>query len=96
MNQIIILTPDQLQAYFDGMVKKVETCIKDSQKQQITSKEWLTSKEVCELLKISHTTLHDWSKKGVILKHRIGNRIRFRHDEILESLTRIEAKNRMK
>lgn len=96
MNQVIVLTPDQLQSYFDGMVKKVESCIKDSQKQQFTSKEWLTAKEVCDLLKISHTTLFDWSKKGIILKHRIGNRIRFRHDEVLESLTRIESKNRIK
>lgn len=96
MNQIIVLTPDQLQSYFDGMVKKVESCIKDSQKQQITSNEWLTAKEVCELLKISHTTLHDWSKKGIISKHKIGNRIRFQHDEVLESLTRIESKNRIK
>lgn len=96
MNQIIVLTPDQLHSYFDGMVKKVESCIKDSQKQQITSKEWLTAKEVCHLLKISHTTLFDWCKKGIILKHRIGNRIRFRHDEVLESLTRIESKIKLK
>ncbi len=94
MNQIIILTPDQLQSYFDGMVKKVESYIKDSQKEQITSKEWLTAKEVCGLLKISHVTLHDWSKKGIIQKHKIGDRIRFRHDEIQESLTRMETKRR--
>lgn len=96
MSQIIILTPDQLQSYFDSMVKKVESIIKDSQQQQITSKEWLTAKEVCDLLKISHTTLFDWSRNGSLKKHKIGNRIRFRHDEVLESLTRIESKNRMK
>lgn len=96
MMQIIVLTTDQLQAYFDSVVKKVESCIKDSHKQHVASKEWLTAKEVCDLLKISHTTLHDWSRKGTIKKHKIGNRIRFRHDEVLQSLTRIESKNRMK
>jgi excisionase family DNA binding protein len=96
MSQVIVLTPDQLQTYFDGMVQKVESIIKDSQKKQITSKEWLTAKEVCDLLKISHTTLHDWSNKGTIKKHKIGDRIRFRHDEILESLQRIESKKRMR
>ncbi|MBK6699927.1 MAG: helix-turn-helix domain-containing protein [Saprospiraceae bacterium] len=70
--------------------------IKDSQKQQITSKEWLTANEVCDLLKISLTTLHDWSWKGSLKKHKIGGRIRFRHDEVLESLTRVEFQNRMK
>lgn len=96
MNQIIILTPDQLQSYFDGMVKKVESIVKDSQKQQITSKEWLSGKEVCELLKISNTTLHDWSRKGILKKNKIANRIRYRYDEVLESLQRIESKIKLK
>lgn len=94
--QVIVLTPDQLQTYFDGMVKKVESIIKDSQKQQITSKEWLTANEVCDLLKISLTTLHDWSRKGYLRKHKIGGRLRFRNDEVLESIIRFESKNRMK
>ncbi len=94
--QVIVISPDQLQSYFDGVVKKVESILKDSLQQQITSKEWLTAKEVCDLLKISHTTLHDWSRKGSLKKHKIGGRIRFRNEEVLESLTRVESKNRMK
>lgn len=97
MQDLIVLTSDQLQKYFDDMVQKVEFIIKNSQKKEITSKELLTAKEVCTLLKISHTTLHDWSNKGVIQKHHVGvNRIRFRHDEIMESLERMEAKKRRK
>lgn len=94
--EFFILTPDQLQSYFDGMVKKVESLIKDSQLLEVNSKEWLTAKEVCDLLKISQTTLHDWSMKGLLKKHKIGNRIRFRYDEVLQSLTKIESKNRMR
>ena len=94
MQQVIVLTTDQLQTYFDNMVLKVESLLKDSQKKEITSKEWLTAKEVCILLKISHTTLHDWSKKGIIQKHTIGDRIRFRHDEIMGSLQRMETKRK--
>ena len=93
---IIVLTPDQLQTYFDYMIHKVEAILKVSQQQQITSKEWLTAPEVATLLKISLTSIHQWSKDGRLKKHKIGNRIRFRHDEVLESLTRIESKNRMK
>ena len=95
MSQVIVLTSDQLQSYFDNMVLKVvdnmtlkvESLIQDSQKKEVASKEWLTAKEVCALLKISLTTLHDWSSKGV-------NRIRFRHDEIIKSLQRMEAKKK--
>lgn len=103
MSQVIVLTSDQLQSYFDNMVLKVvdnmtlkvESLIQDSQKKEVASKEWLTAKEVCALLKISLTTLHDWSSKGVIQKHHLGvNRIRFRHDEIMKSLQRMEAKKK--
>ncbi len=93
MSKIIVLTSDQLQNIFDGLVQKVESIFKDSQKDHITSKEWLTAKEVCDLLKISHTTLHDWSKKGILKKHKIGDRIRFRHNEVLDSLLKIVSKH---
>lgn len=96
MSQVIVLalTTDQLQTYFDNMVLKIESLIKDSQTKEAASKQWLTAKEACTLLKISHTTLHDWSKKGIIQKHTIGDRIRFRHDEIMGSLQRMEVKRR--
>lgn len=95
MQKLIVLTSDQLQGMFDSMVQKVESIIKDTQKKEITSKEWLTAKEVCEILKISHTTLHDWSNKGIVKKHQLGvNRIRFRYDEVLEALQRLESKRR--
>lgn len=94
MTEVIVISPDQIQKYFDEMVKKVEFLIKDSQKKEVASNEWLTAKEVCTVLKISLTTLHDWSSKGLIQKHRIGDRIRFRHDEIIGSLQRMETKRK--
>lgn len=94
--EIIILTPKQIQSYFDDLIQKMESVLQDSSKTQAASKEWLTSKEVCDLLKISYTTLHDWSNKGLLKKHKMGKRMRFRHDEVLESLLRIESKSRKK
>lgn len=91
--QVIVLTPDQLQEFVESVALRVESIIKDSQKKEITSKEWLTSKQVCELLKISHTTQNEWSKSGLLIKHKIGRgQVRFRYDQVLEAFTRIEAK----
>ncbi|MBK8482810.1 MAG: helix-turn-helix domain-containing protein [Saprospiraceae bacterium] len=90
--QVIVLTPDEFRACFDEMLIKLESTIKNSLQRETTSKEWLNSKEVCALLKISMTTLHDWSLKGLLIKHKSGRRIMFRHDEVLESLKRIESK----
>ncbi|MBK8875906.1 MAG: helix-turn-helix domain-containing protein [Bacteroidetes bacterium] len=88
MSQVIVMTQDQLNEMLANVVSKVETIIKNSQRKEVNSKEWLTANEVCAILKISQTTLHDWSNKGIIVKHRIGDRIRFRHDEIQESFVK--------
>lgn len=45
----------------------------------------LTRKEV--VLDISFVTLYDWTKKGIVKDYRMGNRIRYKQDEIMETLT---------
>lgn len=47
----------------------------------------LTRKEVAKLLGISFVTLHDWTKKGIVKAYRMGNRIRYKQAEIMETLT---------
>ena len=44
---------------------------------------YLTSKEVKELLQVSLVTLASWRKLKKIPFHRFGSRIRYRRDEIL-------------
>lgn len=95
MTQVIVLQ-DQFQKLLDDQLQKFVSILKDSQKKEITSKEFLTTKEVCVILKISHTTLYDWSNKGILIKYKVGTRNRFRNDEVLETLQRIESKNRLK
>lgn len=92
MTQFVVLTPDQLQEFVETVALRVESIIKDSQKKEINSKMWVTAKEVCELLKISHTTQNEWSKSGILVKHKVGNRARFRYDQVLEVFTRVESK----
>lgn len=48
----------------------------------------LTRKEVADLLGVTLPTLHDWTKKGLLTAYRIGNRIRYKENEILETLTK--------
>ena len=49
-------------------------------------KELLTFKEVTFLLGISASTLNNWKRDGKIPFHRIGGRILFKYNEIVESL----------
>ena len=53
----------------------------------------LTRQEVAKLLNISLPTLHAWSKANILISYRIGNKVRYKEDEVLEALTSINNKN---
>ena len=43
--------------------------------------EYITTKELCEWLKISHNTANNWRRKG--LPHvRVGNTVRYDREEV--------------
>jgi excisionase family DNA binding protein len=63
------------------------TSVKDS---YISDSKYLSRKEVSLLLKISFTTLHDWSKRGIIQSYRIGNRILYKKNEIEQAITQVK------
>ena len=52
--------------------------------------EYLTRKEVAKLLKISLTTLNDWSKQGIVQAYRIGNRVLYKKKEIEDSVSKTQ------
>ena len=47
----------------------------------------LTRDEACKLLKISKTSLWKWSKNGRIKSYGIGNRVYYKKEELIKSLT---------
>lgn len=67
-----------------------EQLAKDFQPKQPT--EYLTRKEVCELLSIDLSSLHRWRKEGTLTAYGIGNRVYFKRSEIDEVINR----NRLK
>jgi excisionase family DNA binding protein len=44
--------------------------------------EYLTRSEVAELLKCNESTVHNWTKKGKLVKHCIGNRSYYKRSEV--------------
>ena|SRR5690554_7423823 len=60
--------------------------------QPITPPEYLTRKEVSEILKVSLVTLSDWNKKGILKPYRLGNLIRYKRKEIENALISINPK----
>ena len=46
----------------------------------------ITRMEVARLLGVTLPTVYDWTKKEIITAYRIGNRVRYKKDEIMQTL----------
>jgi excisionase family DNA binding protein len=59
-------------------------------KQALTSKpcdnELLTREQVANELNITLPTLYDWTKKGLIKSHKIGNRVLYKRGDLTTAL----------
>ena len=54
---------------------------------EVRQRDWLTVKEAAALLDVSHTTIHNWIRRGLIQANRIGPRIiRIRPESVHEIL----------
>ena len=54
---------------------------------------YLTRAEVADLLKCDLSTIHNWTKKGKLKPHGIGNRIYYKLTDIEEALVPIKSNN---
>ncbi|NER10034.1 Helix-turn-helix domain-containing protein [Muriicola jejuensis] len=55
--------------------------------------ELLTREETAEFLKVSMTTLWQWSRKGILPSYGIGNRVYYKRSELENTLVKLESKN---
>jgi excisionase family DNA binding protein len=54
-----------------------------------TPTEYLTRNEVAKLLKCDLSTVHNWTKKGKLVKHCIGNRAYYKRSEVEAAIKKI-------
>lgn len=84
--QITQLTPDQ----FEETIKKAVKSQLDSLRKEIApvhaKEEYLSRKEVADLLKVELSTLHNWCKKGKLKPYGIGNRVYFLRSDIEKAM----------
>jgi excisionase family DNA binding protein len=91
ITQVHGVTPQQLK---ESILSDVRTELKEIvlNFQPKKQPEYLTRKEVAIILKVSLVTLSDWNKKGVLKPYRLGNLIRYKTNEIEESLIAINKR----
>jgi len=63
---------------------KIENYLKELSKKK--NDEILTRQEVADYLKISLVTIHSWNKYGILNPIRMGNRILYKKQDILDVL----------
>ena len=51
----------------------------------------LSRTETAKMLGVTLPTIIDWGKKGILKCYRIGNRVRYKQSEVMETLTNGKA-----
>lgn len=95
----LILSPIDIDILVDRIVSKVTenviNAVKDDKnREQQTQPEYLTGKQVNELLSIANTTRHKYVREGLLIKHRIGGKVLYKRSEVLDALRKMEQKRK--
>lgn len=87
--QLIQVTPEQLQ---NAIIEGVKTQLQDLKKhfEPKTPTEYLTRVEVAELLKIDLSSVHNWTKKGILTAYQIGGRVFYKRTEIEKAIVQLK------
>lgn len=80
--QFISTTPDELK---NQIVQHLKNSLLPELKKEFQPKtptEYLTRHEVAELLKIDISSVHNWTKKGILISYGIGGRVYYKRVEV--------------
>lgn len=87
--QLIQLTPTELINAFENSVNiKLEELKTSFQPKE--PEELLTRSETSALLKINLTTLWNYTKQGKLISYGIGNRVYYKHAEVMQSIIKLK------
>ncbi|MBC8767174.1 helix-turn-helix domain-containing protein [Arenibacter sp. BSSL-BM3] len=79
--QLLGITPEQLQT---AIIEGVKLQLNDLKKhfEPKTPDELLTRLEVSKMLKIDLSSVHNWTKKGILKANQIGGRVYYKRSEV--------------
>ncbi len=70
-------------------LERIELVLEKLSSSNLAENALLSAHETCELLKISRSSLWKHTKSGKLKSYGIGNRVYYKKEEILQSITRI-------
>jgi len=79
--QFISISPEEnnapVFAYFDKKIEELKKHFKPKEPEKNLSR-----KQVCEMLQVDMSTLHNWKHKGILVPLGIGGRVIYRRSDI--------------
>lgn len=88
--QFVQVTPEQLQ---QAIIEGVKLQLNDFKKhfEPKTPTEYLTRQEASKMLKVDLSTVHNWTKKGILKASQCGGRVYYKRTEVENAI--VELKN---
>jgi hypothetical protein len=74
------LTPEQIGSMFEELKKDISSL--KLQMSTPKSDKFLTRQEVATELKCDLSTVHNWTKAGILISYAIGNRVYYKQSDI--------------
>lgn len=87
--QFISITPEQLQnAIIEGVKLQLEDLKTNFQPKEPNT--YLTRSDVAQMLKIDLSSVHNWTRKGVLKSYQISGRVYYKLAEIEASIVELK------
>lgn len=89
MNNLIVISETELRAVLTETIKTELANLKPTE--PIKDNQLITRLEASRILGISLPTLGKYTKENIFQSYRIGSQIRYKKEEILNSLSKIQS-----
>ncbi|MHB1106565.1 MAG: helix-turn-helix domain-containing protein [Lutibacter sp.] len=87
--QFVNVTPEQLQtAIIEGVKLQLEELKKDFEPK--TPTEYLSRQETADLLKADLSSIHNWTKRGILQSYGCAGRVYYKRSEIEDALIKLK------
>lgn len=53
-----------------------------------TASDYITRRDVATLFRVTLTTVHDWTRKGILQAYKVGNRVFYKRSEVESALVK--------
>lgn len=87
--QVQGISAETLLQKFDNLESQIKEL---KQQPHPTAQRLITRDETAKLLGVSIVTIHNWVKSNVLIAYRVGNKVRFKENEVFASLQQINSK----